>query len=119
MSTATRTTFGRLGVVLATIGSAVGLGNIWRFPYMLGTNGGGAFLLIYILCVLLLGLPAVIAEFFIGRHTQRNAAGAFKAIAPGIGSSKKCNMNPIGLWCALHIGSSYSINFDRDRKSVV
>ena len=50
---------------------------------MLGTNGGGAFLLIYILCVLLLGLPAVIAEFFIGRHTQRNAAGAFKAIAPG------------------------------------
>ena len=83
MSTATRTTFGRLGVVLATIGSAVGLGNIWRFPYMLGTNGGGAFLLIYILCVLLLGLPAVIAEFFIGRHTQRNAAGAFKAIAPG------------------------------------
>lgn len=83
MSTATRTTFGRLGVVLATIGSAVGLGNIWRFPYMLGTNGGGAFLLIYLLCVLLLGLPAVIAEFFIGRHTQRNAAGAFKAMAPG------------------------------------
>ena len=63
MSTTTRTTFGRLGVVLAIIGSAVGLGNIWRFPYMLGTNGGGAFLLIYILCVLLLGLPAVIAEF--------------------------------------------------------
>ena len=79
-----RTTFGsRLGIILATVGSAVGLGNIWRFPYMLGTNGGAAFLLIYAVCVLLLGLPVMLTEFFIGRHSKKNAAGAFKVMAPG------------------------------------
>lgn len=78
-----RSTFGRIGVILATVGSAVGLGNIWRFPYMLGTNGGAAFLLIYVICILLLGLPVMITEFFIGRHTKRNTAGAFKQLAPG------------------------------------
>jgi NSS family neurotransmitter:Na+ symporter len=78
-----RATFGsRLGVIFATVGSAVGLGNIWRFPYMLGSNGGAAFLLVYLLCTLLLGLPVMIAEFYIGRHSKRNAAGAFKVIAP-------------------------------------
>ncbi|MDR1779815.1 MAG: sodium-dependent transporter [Tannerella sp.] len=83
-----RGTFGsRLGILLATVGSAVGLGNIWRFPYMLGANGGAAFLLIYIGCILLLGLPVMITEFFIGRHTQKNAAGAFKKLAPGTGWS--------------------------------
>lgn len=79
-----RVTFGsKIGVILATVGCAVGLGNIWRFPYMLGSNGGAAFLLIYILCILLLGFPVMITEFFIGRHTNRNAAGAFKELAPG------------------------------------
>ena len=79
-----RTTFGsRLGIILATVGSAVGLGNIWRFPYMLGTNGGAAFLLVYIICILLLGFPVMITEFFIGRHTHKNAAGAFQLMAPG------------------------------------
>jgi NSS family neurotransmitter:Na+ symporter len=80
----TRDTFGsRLGVIFATVGCAVGLGNVWRFPYMLGSNGGAAFLLIYFLCALLLGLPVMIAEFYIGRHSGRNAVGAFQAIAPG------------------------------------
>lgn len=79
-----RATFGsKIGVLLATVGSAVGLGNIWRFPYMLGENGGAAFLLIYIICIIILGLPVMITEFFIGRHTRRNAAGAFKVLAPG------------------------------------
>ena len=79
-----RVTFGsKLGVILATVGCAVGLGNIWRFPYMLGSNGGAAFLLVYLLCILLLGLPVMITEFFIGRHSHRNAAGAFKIMAPG------------------------------------
>ena len=79
-----RVTFGsKIGVILATVGCAVGLGNIWRFPYMLGSNGGAAFLLVYLLCILLLGLPVMITEFFIGRHTNRNAAGAFKELAPG------------------------------------
>ena len=79
-----RVTFGsKLGVILATVGCAVGLGNIWRFPYMVGSNGGAAFLLIYFLCILLLGLPVMLTEFYIGRHTQCNTAGAFKQIAPG------------------------------------
>jgi NSS family neurotransmitter:Na+ symporter len=79
-----RVTFGsRLGIVFATVGSAVGLGNIWRFPYMLGSNGGAAFLLIYLLCVLFLGLPVMIAEFYIGRRSKSNAVGAFKVLAPG------------------------------------
>lgn len=79
-----RATFGsKLGVILATVGSAVGLGNIWRFPYMVGENGGAAFLLIYLVCILLLGLPVMITEFFIGRHTHQNAVGAFKKMVPG------------------------------------
>ena len=83
MSVNKRVTFGsKIGVILATVGSAVGLGNIWRFPYMLGENGGAAFLLIYIICILILGLPVMITEFFIGRHTHSNTAGAFKKIAP-------------------------------------
>ncbi|MDO4755665.1 MAG: sodium-dependent transporter [Parabacteroides sp.] len=82
--TENRVTFGsKIGVILATVGCAVGLGNIWRFPYMLGSNGGAAFLLIYFICILLLGLPVMLTEFFIGRHTHRNAAGAFKEMAPG------------------------------------
>jgi len=79
-----RATFGsKLGIILATVGSAVGLGNIWRFPYMVGENGGAAFILIYLLCILLLGLPVMITEFFIGRHTNQNAVGAFKKMVPG------------------------------------
>lgn len=84
MSNNSRVTFGsKLGVIFASVGSAVGLGNVWRFPYETGQNGGAAFLLIYALCVILLGLPVMVTEFFIGRHTHRNAAGAFKSIAPG------------------------------------
>ncbi|MDR1746241.1 MAG: sodium-dependent transporter [Tannerella sp.] len=83
-----RATFGsRIGVLLATAGSAVGLGNIWRFPYMLGMNGGAAFLLLYIACIILLGFPVMVTEFYIGRHTRRNAAGAFKQLAPRTGWS--------------------------------
>ncbi len=84
MSSEKRVTFGsKLGVVLATVGCAVGLGNIWRFPYMLGVNGGAAFLIIYFLCIILLGLPVMITEFYIGKTSRRNAAGAFKVMAPG------------------------------------
>ena len=64
-----RVTFGsKLGVVLATVGCAVGLGSVWRFPYMLGANGGAAFLLVYILFMIFLGIPVMITEFFIGRQ---------------------------------------------------
>ena len=84
MTNHNRATFGsKIGVILATVGCAVGLGNIWRFPYMVGANGGAAFLSVYIVCILLLGLPVMITEFFVGRRSRRNAAGAFKVMAPG------------------------------------
>jgi neurotransmitter:Na+ symporter, NSS family len=67
----------RLAGVLVAAGSAVGLGNVWRFPYELGRDGGAAFLLVYILCILLFGLPLIISEFAVGRHAQSNTARAF------------------------------------------
>ena len=79
-----RTNFGsRLGVILATAGSAVGLGNVWRFPYMTGQNGGAVFILIYVICVLLLGIPCMISEFIVGRHGQCNTARAFRKLSRG------------------------------------
>ena len=79
-----RTNFGsKLGVILATAGSAVGLGNVWRFPYMTGENGGAVFILIYVICVLLLGIPCMISEFIVGRHGQCNTARAFRKLSRG------------------------------------
>ena len=79
-----RATFGsKLGVIFASVGSAVGIGNIWRFPYEAGRNGGAAFILICLFCVLLLGVPLLMAEFYIGRKAGANAAGAFRKLAPG------------------------------------
>lgn len=69
-----------LAVFFATLGSAVGLGNIWKFPYLAGQNGGGAFVFTYLLCVILVGMPVMIAEFYIGRRTRKNAIGAFAAL---------------------------------------
>ena len=73
----------KLGIILATAGSAVGLGNIWRFPYMAGENGGAVFILIYFFCVLLLGIPCMISEFIIGRHAHSNTARAFRKMSGG------------------------------------
>ena len=72
-----------LGVMTATLGSAVGLGNIWKFPYFTGKNGGAAFIIIYLICVVLAGLPVMISEFVIGRRANSNPVGAFKKLAPG------------------------------------
>lgn len=75
---ADRGNFGsKLGVILATAGSAVGLGNVWRFPFMTGQNGGAAFIILYIGCILLLGIPGMVSEFIIGRHAQANAYRAY------------------------------------------
>lgn len=83
MKTENRGSFSsKIGVILATVGTAVGLGNVWRFPYIVGENGGGAFLVIYILSLLLLGIPGVIAEFIVGRHSHANAVDSFKKLAP-------------------------------------
>ena len=71
----------RLGIIMGSVGSAVGLGNIWRFPYIAGENGGGAFLLIYLIAVVILGLPVLISEFMVGRHTRKNAVGAYRQMS--------------------------------------
>lgn len=79
-----RANFGsKLGAVLAAAGSAVGLGNIWRFPYEAGNHGGAAFILIYLACVFLMGLPIMIAEFTVGRHSKASTGRAFSVLAPG------------------------------------
>lgn len=72
----------KLAVVAAAAGSAVGLGNIWRFPYELGQNGGAAYLLVYLAFVVLLGMPVMLSEFVIGRMGQSDAVGSFKKLAP-------------------------------------
>ncbi len=76
---------GKLAAILAAAGSAIGLGNIWRFPYITGDNGGGAFIIIYLGCILLLGLPLLIAEFAVGHNTKRNPVDAFATIKRGWG----------------------------------
>lgn len=77
-----RENFGsKLGAILAAAGSAVGLGNVWRFPIITGQNGGAAFIIIYVLCIVLLGLPIMISEFLIGRHTHANTAGAYRILS--------------------------------------
>lgn len=72
----------KFGVIAAAAGSAVGLGNIWRFPYVVGENGGGAFLLIYLFFIVLIGVPIMTSELLIGRRAQKNAFRAFPTLAP-------------------------------------
>lgn len=79
-----RGSFGsKIGLILATAGGAVGLGNVWRFPFMTGQNGGAAFILIYVACVLLLGIPCMVSEFIIGRHGASNTARAYTKVSNG------------------------------------
>lgn len=91
-----------LAVFFATLGSAVGLGNIWKFPYLTGQNGGGAFLLVYFLCILFVGLPVMLSEFYIGRKTRKNAVGALKQLKPGTAWK---NIGTMG------VGAAYMIMF--------
>lgn len=96
----------RLGVIATTVGSAVGLGNIWRFPYEAGVHGGGAFLIIDLFFIFIIGVPVVCAEFIIGRHTGSNIRGAFRALAPG----KPWGLvSYIGLAASVLILSFYSV----------
>ena len=96
----------RVGFILAAAGSAVGLGNIWRFPYITGKNGGALFVLIYIGAVLILGLPIMLAEFSLGRATAKNPVGAFQAIRPG---AKWCYTGYLGVVTGVMILSFYSV----------
>ena len=102
-----RESFGNgVGVLLAMAGSAVGLGNLWRFPYLVGTNGGAAFIIIYLAFVLLLALPIMYSEFIIGRRSQANVFGAYKVLAP---KSKWCGVGIVYVLASLCIISFYCV----------
>ncbi len=96
----------KLKFILAAAGSAIGLGNVWRFPTYTGLHGGAAFVLVYIIAVCIVGIPLLIAELTIGRHTQRNPVGAFKAISPG---SKWFIVGYLGIITGVFILSYYSV----------
>lgn len=97
----------KLGFILAAAGSAVGLGNIWGFPTQVASNGGAAFLFIYLICAFLIGFPVMVAEITIGRRTGRNPVGAFKAL-----SNNSWSYAMIGMWgvlCGVMILSFYNV----------
>ncbi|MCZ6834777.1 MAG: sodium-dependent transporter [Planctomycetota bacterium] len=97
----------RMGFILAAAGSAVGLGNIWKFPYITGENGGGIFVLIYLVCIVVIGLPIMMGEIFIGRTAQNSPVGAFRALSkPG---SPWLGVGWLGVACAFVILSYYSV----------
>ena len=127
MSQQERAKFGsKMGVILATAGSAIGLGNVWRFPYMAGENGGAAFIIFYILCVVMLGLPCMVSEFIIGRHAQANTARAYNKIsASRIWTAVGCLSVLMGFlitsyyavvsgWCLQYIYASLMGHLDGD-----
>ncbi len=101
---------GKWTFILAATGSAVGLGNIWGFPYMAGTNGGGAFVLIYLACILIIGLPIMMAEIVIGRRASSSPVNSMKSAA--LDSNRSSNWQLIG-WGGLVAGililSFYSV----------
>lgn len=100
----------RAAFIMAAIGSAVGLGNLWRFPYVAGENGGGAFVLFYIVCVLLIGLPVLVAELFIGRRGGMSAVGSVVKIASAEGRSPLWSLQSwFGMIGAFIILTFYSV----------
>lgn len=113
-----RAHFGKIGAILATAGSAVGLGNIWRFPYMTGQDGGAAFIILYLVCVLMLGIPGMTAEFIVGRHGSSNAARAYQSFGRGRAWGLVGYMGiftstiilgfyaVVAGWCAYYLGAS-------------
>ena len=96
----------KLGVIATTVGSAVGLGNIWRFPYEAGEGGGGAFLVIYLLVIALIGVPVICAEFVLGRSSRRNIFGAFRHFSP---NGKWHYVGYVGILASVMILSFYSV----------
>lgn len=96
----------RMGGIFAAVGSAVGLGNVWRFPYETGQNGGAAFLLVYLLCVLFLGTPLMLAELSLGRTHHMSPIGTFKKLSPG---EPWYLLGYLGSLCMLLIIGFYSV----------
>jgi NSS family neurotransmitter:Na+ symporter len=105
-STSRGTWGSRLGFVLAAAGSAIGLGNIWKFPIETGENGGAAFVFVYLICVLSIGIPVMITELAVGRKTGSNPVGAFKKLMPG--SAWKM-VGGLGVVTGLMILSAYAV----------
>lgn len=97
----------RIGFLLAAIGSTVGLGLLWKFPYIIGQNGGGLFLITYFLCVFIVGIPVFIAELILGRHTQAAAIASFKIAAPSKPAWKLAGH--LGVLSSFLIMSFYSV----------
>ena len=91
-STPTESWSGRLAFILASIGAAVGLGNIWKFPYTLGNSGGSAFVLVYIIAILLGATPIMLAEMIIGRHARASAPSAMRKIAESCGATSRSSL---------------------------
>lgn len=101
-----RDSFGsKLGIIAAAAGSAIGLGNIYRFPCIAGENGGAAFIIVYLIIILCLGIPIMLSELVIGRHSKKNLVGTFKALAPG--TAWKI-VGYIGVICSTFILAFYS-----------
>jgi len=100
----------RFAFILAATGSAVGLGNIWKFPYITGENGGGAFVIVYLLCVLLIGVPIMIAETMLGRRTQRNPIETMELLTEEAGADKNWHyLGWMGIIAGMLILSYYSV----------
>lgn len=100
----------RLGFILAAVGSAVGLGNIWKFPYMVGESGGSAFVLAYLLCIALIGLPILVAEWMVGRRGQKNPMDSYSDVAAQEGKSRSWGLvGAAGILAAFFILSFYSV----------
>jgi len=100
----------RLGFLLAAVGFAVGLGNIWRFPYVMGQNGGSAFLFIYLACALGIGLPLLISELTIGRRGRSSPSGSIRAVAAESGTSARWGaFGTLAVFCVFIILSYYTV----------
>ena len=96
--------------ILAATGSAVGLGNIWKFPYMTGVYGGGAFVVMYLFCIALVGVPIMLAETLIGRRGRQSPVNAMKSLAIEAGASRHWSLAAlVGMVAALLILSFYSV----------
>lgn len=96
----------KIGFILAAAGSAIGLGNIWKFPYITGENGGAAFIFVYLICIALIGLPVLVAEILIGRTTEKNPVGAFKKLS---GSNFWSAIGGLGVITGFLILSYYAV----------
>ncbi|MDD5319645.1 MAG: sodium-dependent transporter [Methylococcales bacterium] len=100
----------RFAFILAATGSAVGLGNIWKFPYITGENGGGAFVIVYLVCVLLIGIPIMIAETMLGRRSQQNPIGTMELLTEEAGADKNWHyLGWMGVVAGMLILSYYSV----------